>query len=357
MKKKTEKIISVARLRWIYLIGVIVIIGGVMSFGLIAALFLDFDEKSALSMVWMIPPMLGIYLLAVWILLSGIEKRMGRLLTAIERVSEGDLSTQIDLKDAEEYREVYTGFNAMVRELAATKEEMDSFNNEFAHEFKTPITAIKGFADLLLETGEDIETPERVEYLQMIGRQSDRLLKLSQNVLLLSKVEAMQIVVGKETFDLAEQIRRCAILLSKKMDEKNLDFAMSEDVSVLYTANPEMMEHVWINLLDNAVKFSPEGGKIGVDFVKTQTSVQVSIVDHGPGMDEETVKHIFDLYYQHDTTSPTKGSGIGLAIVKRIVELSQGEVRVKSAPGEGTCFDVLLPLTDHEDVNMEEVVK
>ncbi len=339
---KDKKIIYASRLRWIYLIAAVIIIGGVMSFGAIATIFFDLDRDSALAMVWMIPPMLLVYIVAVKILIKGIEKRLGRLLTAIDRVSDGDLQTQIDLNGAEEYTEVYKKFNAMVRELSRTKEEMDSFTNEFAHEFKTPITSIKGFADLLIETGEDIETDERMEYLGMIQTQSNRLLTLSQNALLLSKVEAMQVVVGKEDFDIAEQIRKCAILLSPQMDEKELEFEMSEDASYIFNGNPEQFEHVWINLLNNAIKFTPKGGTIKVEMEDTYGNLCIRIIDSGIGMNEETIAHIFDKYYQNDSVSLTKGSGIGLSIVKRIIELNNGSISATSTPGQGSCFEVRL---------------
>lgn len=339
-KKEKNKIFHISRLRWIYLIAVIIIVGGVMSYGIIATVFLKIDRDSALTMVWMVPPMLLVYWVAVRILTGGIEKRLGRLMTAIERVSDGDLNTRIDINGAAEYTEVYTSFNAMVKELARTKEEMESFTNEFAHEFKTPITSINGFAQLLLETGQDIETKERMEYLEVIKTQSERLLKLSQNALLLSKVEAMQVVVDKQEFDLAEQIRQCAILFLKQMDDKNVEFDMADDAFVIYMGNREMLEHVWINLLGNAVKFTPDGGRISVDLQGGDNEVTVKISDTGIGMDEETMSHIFDKYYQNDSVSLTKGSGIGLAIVKRIVELNNGTIEVLSTQGKGSTFVV-----------------
>ena len=339
-----EKLFYLSRMRWIYLIGAIIIIGGVMSFGLIASFFLDFDEEKALSMIWMIPPMLLIYILSVRLLLAGLQKRMGRLMDGIHAVAGGELTVQLDQAGAEEYTQIYREFNAMVRELSRTKEEMQGFTNTFAHEFKTPITSIKGFADLLMETGGEIETPERMEYLEAIAGQSDRLCRLSQNVLLLSKMEATQVVTGKEEYDLAEQIRSCAILLYKDMEKKEIRLSLPEDWELSYCGNREMLEHVWINLLHNAVKFTPEGGRITIDGEKKDGIVCVRVSDTGSGMDPETLAHMYDKYYQNDPSSLAKGNGIGLSIVKRIITLCEGEISCESSPGEGSTFTVRLPV-------------
>nr|MCR5416214.1 HAMP domain-containing histidine kinase [Pseudobutyrivibrio sp.] len=221
--------------------------------------------------------------------------------------------------------------------------EMEAFTNEFAHEFKTPITAISGFSDYLLETGADVESPERLEQLQMISDESKRLLNLSVNTLLLSKVEAMQIVNDKEKYDIAEQLRKCVILLSKMLDSKAIDVEMDEDVKLLYCGNEELLQHVWINLLSNAIKFTPKGGKITIEGRVSTGAIIVSITDSGVGMTEETIAHIFEKYYQNDSVSIARGSGIGLSIVKRIVTLCNGDIQVKSSVGNGTTFTVLLP--------------
>ena len=328
---------------WVYIIGIIVVIGGVMAYGLIGSIVFDLDRNSALSMLAMIPLMSLIYFFAMRPVVKKLSERMERLFTGMNEVSEGNLDYQIDLHNAGEYKALYRQFNNMTLELKKTKEEMEAFTNEFAHEFKTPITAISGFADVLAETGEGIETKERMEYLKMIQDESRRLLHLSQNTLLLSKMEAMQVVVEKEDYDLAEQIRQCLILLSKSLDEKNIEIEMDEDLSLKYCGNRELLQHVWINLLNNAIKFTPEGGTITIAGKRDDAIISVSISDTGIGMDEETVSRIFEKYYQNDPVSLTKGSGIGLAIVKRIVDLCGGEITVSSWPGTGSKFTIVLP--------------
>ncbi len=339
--KKKEKI-KITGFTWVYVMGTAVAVAGVMGYGAIGSVIFGFDDRSALTMLAMIPIMSFSYTVVMRPIIKRIKDRMERLENGMDEVSEGNLSYQIDLKNAGEYKVLYKQFNAMVAELKKTREEMDSFTNEFAHEFKTPITAISGFSDLLLESGDDISEEDRKEYLQMISDESKRLLRLSQNTLLLSKVEAMQIVSEKEEYDLAEQIRHCLILLSRSIEDKNIEIDMDEDLELKYYGNQEMMQHVWLNLLNNAVKFTPESGRITVSG-EVKDMIEVRITDSGIGMDAETVSKIFDKYYQNDPVSLTKGSGIGLSIVKRIVTLCEGEISVSSWPGTGTTFTVRLP--------------
>src|SRR3712207_4424461 len=188
--------------RWTRNLILLVGTGAVMSYGAIAYMAgLLLNKHAALSMVYVLIPMVALMMLALRIVLKGIHRRIRALTDAIEDVSEGDLTVQLDLKDAQEYTSVYEQFNLMVKELAKTREEMQTFTNTFAHEFKTPITAINGFADYLLDTGRDGESEERLRYLRVIKDQASRLMHLSVDTLLLSKLEAMRSEerrVGKE---------------------------------------------------------------------------------------------------------------------------------------------------------------
>ena len=361
-KSSKRRLFSIFNMPWVFLMAAIIIIGSVMSFGLIGYFFLDMDQNSALAMVWMIIPMLIVFTVAIHIMLMGAEQRMQKLADAIHAVAAGDLETQIDLTDAEEYKQLYQDFNLMTKELRATRKEMEAFTNEFAHEFKTPITSISGFADYLVETGTEIETPERMEYLELISSQAQRLCHLSQNTLLLSKVEALQSVSNKEHYDLAEQLRQCVILFDRDLEQKKIDLEIDEDLAIPFCGNREIVEHIWINLLSNAVKFTPEGGRIRIlaqqesgtskdsdtskdsgNSAETPGLITITVEDSGPGMDAETLSHIFEKYFQNDTVSETRGSGIGLSIVRRIAELCGGSVRAESEPGKGSRFIVQLP--------------
>lgn len=340
MKKKTK--FHLVQFQWLLLVDVLLVIGGVLSFGAVARFGLQMDESNALYMLGMIPSMWIIVSLCTWIILRAIRKRMGILLDGLQSVSNGDLSVQLDTNGVGEYEAIYESFNRMVSELKNTKEEMDNFVNEFSHEFKTPITSIYGFSQLLLETGDGIESPERMQYLQVIANESLRLSELSQKTLFLAKVEACEIITDKEQYSLSEQLKRCAILLLPQMDKKKIVLEM--DVPDLdYYGNPELLEHVWINLLGNAVKFTPENGEITIQAKVKPDQIEVQIADNGPGMEEETLSHIFDKYYQSQDGRKKGGNGIGLAIAHRIVTLSGGTITAESHPGSGSTFRVTLP--------------
>ena len=329
--------------RWVYVIGSIVVIGGVMGYGAIGAIVFDFDHRSSLTMLAMVPIMTTIYYLAMKPVVRKMTNRIQKITIAMDEVANGNLDYVIDTKGSGEFEKMYSQFNSMTLELKKTKQEMQDFTNEFAHEFKTPITAISGFSEYLLETGKDIETKERIEQLTMISEESRRLLNLSMNTLLLSKVDAMQVVDNKEHYDLAEQLRKCVILLSKSLDKKNIELEMDEDLALPYYGNEELLQHVWLNILNNAIKFTPEKGTIEIKGHCVESEIIVSITDNGIGMDDKTKAKIFDKYYQNDSASIAKGSGIGLSIVNRIVALCKGSIEVESQPNEGTTFTIHLP--------------
>ena len=340
MKKKTK--FHLLQFQWLLLVDVILVVGGVLSFGAVARFGFQMNESNALYMLGMIPSMWIVVSLCTWIILRAIRKRMGILLDGIQSVSNGDLSVQLDTNGAGEYEAIYRSFNRMVSELKNTKEEMDNFVNEFSHEFKTPITSIYGFSRLLLETGEEIESPERMQYLQVIADESLRLSELSQKTLLLARVEACEIITDKEHYSLSEQLKHCAILLLPQMDKKKITLEMNVP-DIYYYGNQELLEHVWINLLGNAVKFTPEHGRIIIQAKVTPEQMEVQIVDSGPGMEEEILSHIFEKYYQSQDGRKKGGNGIGLAIAHRIVTLSGGTITAESHPGKGSIFRVAFP--------------
>lgn len=342
MKQRKKNRFHLLQFRWLLLVDTIIVASSVASFGLVALFGFQLDRTNAVYMLCMIPPMALAVGLTTFIILRAMRRRMGTLLDGIQAVADGDLTVSLDTRMSDEYRVIYENFNLMTRELRNTKEEMQSFVNEFSHEFKTPITSINGFAQFLLETGEGIETPERMKYLQIIADESLRLSDLSQKTLLLSKVEACEIITEKENFDLAEQIKRCMILLLPQLEKKKIESEIDMPEHLIYYGNPELMEQVWLNLFNNAIKFTPEHGEIAVSAHVTLESIHISFSDTGMGMDAETASHIFDKYYQGASGRSKGGNGIGLSIVKRIITLCGGEITVQSAQGEGSTFSVML---------------
>ena len=265
---------------------------------------------------------------------------------AMKKVSRGDFSIRVDVVETVgEIRQLVESYNHMAEELSGIELFRTDFINNFSHEFKTPIVSIRGFARQLER--DDLTDAQRREYARIIAAESERLANMSANVLLLTKLENQQIITDRAVFRLDEQIRGCILMLEKQWEDKDLDLRLDlEEIS--YNGDEEMMSHVWINLLSNAVKFSPEGGALEVSCMRVQNFIEVRVTDHGEGMDEETQARVFEKFYQGDSAHAGEGNGLGLSLVKRIVELCGGKVAVFSTPGEGTTFSVYLPVTEAE---------
>ena len=231
-------------------------------------------------------------------------------------------------------------FNEMAQELGGIEMFRKDFINNFSHEFKTPIVSIRGFAKQLER--DDLTDEQRREYTSIIVSESERLANMASNILLLTKLENQQIVTDREEYRLDEQLRKCILLLEKNWSAKEIELSLNMD-EVTYVGNEEMMSHVWVNLIGNAVKFSPQGGLLEITCARMGNGVIATIRDHGEGMDEDTQKRIFEKFYQGDSAHATEGNGLGLSLVKQIVDLCNGQVVVDSHPGAGTAFTVTLP--------------
>ncbi|WP_099466851.1 sensor histidine kinase [Konateibacter massiliensis] len=335
-KKEAKKIGVIGWAVWFY---IIIIISSVMAFGLVTTLTFHMDRENSISMLGMIPVM-GIAIgFAIYKIIQTLRARMEKILIGITEVAEGNLDVELEFEHAGEYEVIYRNFNKMVKELKNTRTEMQNFVNDFSHEFKTPITSIQGFAELLLET--KISEEEQKLYLQIIAEESARLAELSQNTLLLSKLDAQQVVTDKKEFALDEQLKKCAIVLFRELEKKQIVLDMDLP-SVNYYGNPELLQQVWMNLINNAIKFTPERGEITISIEETPKEICVNIADSGIGMDEETKKHIFEKYYQGDASHATRGYGLGLSIVARIVALCSGSILVTSELECGSTFTVRL---------------
>lgn len=269
-------------------------------------------------------------------------KPINDLVQAMREVSQGDFSVRVDAEDVSgDMGRLVSSFNDMASELGGLELFRKDFINNFSHEFKTPIVSIKGFARQLER--DDLTEAQRREYLDIIISESDRLANMSGNVLLLSKLENQTIVTDKTVYRLDEQLRKCILLMEKQWTAKDLELDLDlEELS--FKGNEEMVQHVWVNLLGNAIKFSPDGGTLSVKLHRDGDSAVVSVGDTGPGMDDATRRRIFEKFYQGDTAHAAEGNGLGLSLVKRIVDLCQGRVEVQSAPGEGSVFTVTLPI-------------
>lgn len=249
------------------------------------------------------------------------------MMSAADKIAAGDYSVRLDLKGPEEFRQLSNKFNHMAEELGSVELLRTDFVNNFSHEFKTPIVSIRGFARAL--KWDDLSEQEREEYLDIIISESERLSALSTNVLYLSKLEKQSILTDKRKFNVSEQIRLVIALLDRKFTEKNLHIVFDSQEYFL-TGNEEMLKQVWINLIDNAIKFSPNDGVITVTISQDNFHTHISVSNEGTGIEPAAQAHIFDKFYQADPSHAAYGNGLGLSIVKKIVDLHGGQITVKS---------------------------
>lgn len=261
------------------------------------------------------------------------------LTQGLRAVADGDFSQRLEPEKGGPLQPAYEDFNKMSMELQSIQTLRSDFINHFSHEFKTPITAIKGFAELLREP--DTTPEEREQYLQIILDESSRLADLANSTLLLTRLESQQFIAEKHPYSLDEQIKRCAILLSPAWEKKQISFTANLEPAE-YDGNEDLMRHIWSNLLNNAVKYTPEGGEITVTLQTLPEELVVSVSDTGIGMSPEVCAHIFDKYYQ-GSPGGGRGLGLGLSIVHRILELCGGQIQVDSVEDQGSTFTVRLP--------------
>ena len=241
-----------------------------------------------------------------------------KLKKAMQQVAEGDFSVRLETeKQMKEIRDIYSNFNLMVQELEATEILQTDFVSKVSHEFKTPISAIEGYATLLQDDDMPI-SEEQEQYISKILFNTRRLSHLAGNILLLSKIEHQSIQTRQNWYRLDEQM------------------------DVEYLGNENLICHVWDNLLSNAIKFSPCGGTIYIRMMPEGEKIRFSIENEGPQISEYSMKHIFDKFYQGDSSHKQEGNGLGLALVKQILNLCKGTVSVENIPGSGCRFTVIL---------------
>ena len=275
-----------------------------------------------------------------WILSNLLFEPIVRLSRAMRRVGDGDFSIQLETSSRiREVRDTYDNFNLMAQALASTEIIQTDFVSNVSHEFKTPINAIEGYTTLL-QSGEQSE--EQALYIEKILLNTRRLNELVSNILLLSRVDHQAIDSNCAQYRLDEQVRQAIVLLEPKWSEKDLELDVDLD-TVEYVGNESLMLHVWVNLMDNAIKFDPLGGILRIRLLRTEQNITFTVEDSGPGIPEDAQSHIFDKFYQADTSRMGEGNGLGLALVKRVLDLCGGTVSTENLPEGGCRFTVVLP--------------
>lgn len=261
----------------------------------------------------------------------------------INRLAGGDYKARLQLsklwRKHPTIAELYDSANRLAEELESTEMLRSDFINNFSHEFKTPIVSITGFAKLLRRG--NLTPAEQAEYLTIVERESVRLSKMATNVLNLTRVENQTILTDVTSFNLSEQLRSCILLLEEKWEQKALEFSV-EFGEYTIKANEELLRQIWINLLDNAIKFSPPGGVVSLGILEGEDTLSVSVTNTGAAISPENQKRVFNKFYQADESHAGEGNGIGLAIVKRVADLHGGVVSISCENGQ-TTFTVELP--------------
>ena len=266
---------------------------------------------------------------------------MMKLGDAMRKVAGGDFTVRLDCTSRiRDVREVYGSFNTMVKELGNTETLQTDFVSNVSHEFKTPINAIEGYASLLQDS--QLTDEQKNAYIDKIIFNTRRLSDLVGNILLLSKVNNQTISLKASTFRLDEQVRQSILALESKWENKEIEFDIDLD-EIEYTGYENLLSHVWLNLIDNAVKFSPQNGQIRIRLKQLAGSVTFSIWDNGLPIPEADIGRIFNKFYQGDNSHASEGNGLGLALVRKIVAAAHGTINVTSSEDAGTEFVVALP--------------
>ncbi|MBQ8502940.1 MAG: HAMP domain-containing histidine kinase [Clostridia bacterium] len=284
-------------------------------------------------------------------IMDGVRKRIftrrpvDRILEATHRITNGDFSARIKplhkRKAFNEYDIIIEDFNKMAEELSSIETLKTDFIANVSHELKTPLAVIQNYSTMLQAKELDEET--RLEYAKNLNRASRNLSDLITSILRLNKLENQQIFPTYQKFNLSEQICECMLKFEEQWEKKEIEIITELDEEIEIESDKELLDIVWSNLLSNAFKFSEKGGTVSVQMLKENQFVFVRIADTGCGMTEETGRHIFEKFYQGDTSHATKGNGLGLALVKRVIDITMGEITVESEIGKGSAFTVKLP--------------
>ena len=342
LKQQSNTAVTNDKLRLYFILCIFLVLCLSIGAGALITLLIEWLTKTRITVptiVWMI-----LFSIVMGLVLSLLFSRMFlspilRLSRAMQQVAQGDFSVRLDhAGHFGEMRQSYDNFNTMTKALGTIETLQSDFVSNVSHEFKTPINAIEGYAMLL----QDAEDPARQkEYVDKILAGTHRLGDLVNNILLLSKVDNQSIPAQRRAYRLDEQLRQALLLHERKWTEKNIE--LDVDLSpVTYTGPESLMLHVWSNLIDNAVKFDAPGGLLRLRLRQQEGAVTVEVSDSGVGMTEEQLSHIFDRFYQADGSHQREGNGLGLALVKRILEAANGEIKAESVPGQGSKFTVTL---------------
>ena len=271
-----------------------------------------------------------------------VDKPVKQIMAALDQVMQGDFTVRIapvkEFAGETGFNEIIHAINQMTAELQGTETLRTDFIANVSHELKTPLAVMGNYATMLQQP--DISEEERIEYGKAISHSSRRLAALITNILKLNKLENQQIFPQHEEYDLSGQLCESLLQFEDAWEAKNLEIETDIEDEVRIKSDPELLSLVWNNLISNAVKFTPESGRITVTLKAGEDDVMIAVSDTGCGIKPEVGQHIFEKFYQGDTSHATQGNGLGLALVKRVVDILNGEICVQSVFGQGSTFTV-----------------
>ena len=270
-----------------------------------------------------------------------VDRPVGQIIQAAEKIMQGDFSARVPVihgAGTDGFNQIGVAVNKMAEELSGTETLRTDFIANVSHELKTPLAVMGNYATMLQRPG--VTEEEKNEYAKAISEAARKLAQLITNILKLNKLENQQIFPQPQEFDLSEQLCECLLAFEDAWEAKDLEIETDIQDDVRIQSDPELLSLVWNNLISNAVKFTPEGGTVTVSLKAENDYVTVTVSDTGCGMKPETGMHIFEKFYQGDTSHATQGNGLGLALVKRVVDIFGGEIGIQSVYGEGSTFTV-----------------
>ncbi|KPN82420.1 Signal transduction histidine kinase [Apilactobacillus kunkeei] len=282
-------------------------------------------------------------LIVIYFRRKRIEKPVKKMCDAAKKVANGDFSVYLNPpKDSYKYiQDMYNDFNHMVEELGSTKTLKNDFLGNVSHEFKAPLAVIKSYSNAL-KTG-SLTQEEQQKSLDIISESADNLSTLVTDILRLNNLSNQSILAEIKKVNVSRQIADAALLLEPYWDEKGIEVEADLDDSCEVFSDEEMLSIVWNNLINNAIKYGKENGKIWILSKPVDDGIIISISDNGIGMKEEVVNHIFDQFYQGDISHRQKGNGLGLSMVRKIIDKVHGTISVTSTYKKGSTFSIWLP--------------
>lgn len=273
-----------------------------------------------------------------------VDRPVGRIVSAAQRITKGDFSVRIpalhSLGRADGLDEITDAINTMAQQLGSVETLQTDFIANVSHELKTPLAVMQNYGTLLQKEG--LPEEERIAYGRAVSEASRRLAGLVTNILKLNKLENQKIFPVAQRYDLSEQLCKCLLEFENVWEEKEIQIQTDIQEDVFLEADPALLSLVWNNLLSNAFKFTDRGGTVGLTLQAQGKSVTVTVSDTGCGISPEVGEHLFEKFYQGDTSHATQGNGLGLALVKRVVDILGGEISVGSSLGQGSAFTVRL---------------